>query len=348
MGARYPIRMIPAGTIARPVNVGMTMRRRAETPAAAAPVTVSASAVGISKSVSPAAPIVGSNATFTITVSNTSGATAKDVQVNEQLSDGYLFVSSNPSVGTYDDAAGVWTVGDLLDGASETLEIVATVLPTGDHDNTATATYRIVGDDAASEPDAEPTPLLPAGSDVWYDSPTAAVIPFAAYSNAVSEVTDATEFGADDDSASESDLASIIVTPLASAWWQLTVPAGVSDVLLTVDTWLTTGGRLNSAGDGPADYPGDTNLHVYTTAEAPPLGPLPTGSTDFDTLTLVDSNDDSPDPSDPNRQYTSKLTNVSLAAGAVYWIRVDTWGSPTMYADGIFYRLRVSLTYDPA
>lgn len=349
---RYPVSLIPAGKIARPVNVGLRMRKLELAPATVerieAEAVVAAHPVVFSKSPSPSNPVIGSNVTFIINVTNEGTRDATNVVVTDPLPDGYLFVSATPNYGSYLD--GVWTLGDLpAESGTKILLIVATVLAAGERENVATLGYSYPADeqDVASTPVEEPTPEIPAGSDVWYESPNASVIPFQEYGDAVSGLTDATAFGEDDDDAFEGDLAGIPAAPLASAWWQITTPAGITSASLTVDTWLTTGARLNSAGDGPADYPGDTNLSIWTTAEAPPLGALPTASTDFDTMTLVASSDDDPDPSDSTRQYTSKLENVTLAPDKVYWIRVDTWGSPTMNADGIVYRIRVSLTITP-
>jgi len=323
--------------------------QRIPTPPRAATV---AAPITITKTVSATRPPIGSNITFTILVANTGTAVAHDVVVTEVLPAGYLLVSATASVGSY--ASGIWTVGDMAIAAIDSLEIVATVLADGPYANAAGVEYKVPGEPKQASADiaSEATPAIPAGSDGWYDAPTASVIPFAAHSDAVSELTVATAFGADDDFAAEEDLPGLLVVPVASAWWQLTVPASVSDVLLTVDTWLTIGGRLDWAGgtDTAYYYPGDTNLSIWTTAEAPPLGELPTDDTDFDTLELVDQNDDSPDPADPTREYTSRLVNVPLTAGKVYWIRVDTWGGEEaegggMYADGLTYRLRVSLSF---
>ncbi|WP_157477099.1 DUF11 domain-containing protein, partial [Lysobacter sp. Root690] len=84
--------------------------------------------------------IVGTNVTFTVTVSNNGPSAAAGVNVNDQLPAGYTLVSATPSVGTYNAGTGVWAVGALASGANATLQIVATVLPTGPYANTATAT----------------------------------------------------------------------------------------------------------------------------------------------------------------------------------------------------------------
>ncbi|WP_423740391.1 gliding motility-associated C-terminal domain-containing protein [Flavobacterium columnare] len=96
--------------------------------------------LGITKTVSNATPNVGSNVTFTLTVTNAGPSTATGVTVNDLLPSGYTFVGSLPSVGTYNSSTGVWTIGTLVNGAIETLNIVATVKATGSYANTATVT----------------------------------------------------------------------------------------------------------------------------------------------------------------------------------------------------------------
>src|SRR5204863_3434476 len=43
------------------------------------------------------------------------------------LPSGVAFVSSNPSVGTFDSGSGIWTVGALANGATATLMLTYTV-----------------------------------------------------------------------------------------------------------------------------------------------------------------------------------------------------------------------------
>ena len=103
----------------------------------------------IIKTVNDLTPTFGDNITFTLTASNLGQNDANNVVVNDLLPSGYTFVSSNPSVGTYNDITGVWTIGSLnYPSSSETLEIVATVNLTGTYANTAII--------SADEPDPEP------------------------------------------------------------------------------------------------------------------------------------------------------------------------------------------------
>ncbi|MCZ4245119.1 gliding motility-associated C-terminal domain-containing protein [Pedobacter punctiformis] len=94
--------------------------------------------LSVVKTVSNGAPVVGSNITFTIAVANAGLSDATAVTVTDLLPSGYTFVSATPGTGTYNNATGVWTIGNLTNGANSTLSIVATVNATGNYTNTAT------------------------------------------------------------------------------------------------------------------------------------------------------------------------------------------------------------------
>ncbi|TGD57782.1 DUF11 domain-containing protein, partial [Flavobacterium humi] len=94
--------------------------------------------LSVTKTVSNPNPSVGSNVTFTITVGNAGPSNATSVVVNDVLPAGYTFVSATPSTGTW--TAPNWTIGNLANGGSATLTIVATVRSTGSYANTATVT----------------------------------------------------------------------------------------------------------------------------------------------------------------------------------------------------------------
>ncbi|NPA31843.1 MAG: DUF11 domain-containing protein, partial [Chloroflexi bacterium] len=93
----------------------------------------------LSKSVDPATAGPGDTVTFTLTVSNNGPNDATGVEVTDQLPGGYAYVSDD-SGGAYDSGTGVWTVGDLANGASATLTITATVNASGDYTNIAEVT----------------------------------------------------------------------------------------------------------------------------------------------------------------------------------------------------------------
>ncbi|MBP8793078.1 MAG: DUF11 domain-containing protein, partial [Lutibacter sp.] len=82
-------------------------------------------------------PIVESNVVFTLQLTNEGPSKGTGVVVKDLLPSGYTFVSSTTTTGTYDDTSGLWTVGTIGIEATETLKIVAYVLPTGDWNNIA-------------------------------------------------------------------------------------------------------------------------------------------------------------------------------------------------------------------
>ena len=103
--------------------------------------------LGIEKTVDNLTPNVGAQVVFTLTATNNGPGNATNVVVTDQLPSGYTYVSH--TIGSYVPATGLWTVGNLANGASATLTITATVNPTGDYTNTASID--------SSEIDPEPT-----------------------------------------------------------------------------------------------------------------------------------------------------------------------------------------------
>ena len=100
-------------------------------------ITLGCSDLSITKGISTATPLVGSNVTFTLTAQNLGTATSSSTVVNDLLPAGYTYVSDN-GAGTYINATGVWTIGTLNTGPGVSLQIVATVNATGPYTNTAT------------------------------------------------------------------------------------------------------------------------------------------------------------------------------------------------------------------
>ena len=70
---------------------------------------------------------IGDQVTYTIVVTNDGPDTAVNTRVTDLLPAAVTFVSATPSVGTFDSATGVWTVGDLANGAVQSLQIVTTI-----------------------------------------------------------------------------------------------------------------------------------------------------------------------------------------------------------------------------
>jgi uncharacterized repeat protein (TIGR01451 family) len=94
---------------------------------------------------------VGTNATFTITLTNSGPSDATNVAVRDQLPAGLTYISSTPSVGTYNSGTGIWTLPSVTNGLSPTLQIVARIDVLGSLLNTAQVT-------ASDQPDPDSTP----------------------------------------------------------------------------------------------------------------------------------------------------------------------------------------------
>ncbi|MCV9930207.1 gliding motility-associated C-terminal domain-containing protein [Flavobacterium sp. LS1R49] len=102
------------------------------------PVPVATSNLNVVKTVNNPTPYAGNNVVFTITAANAGPSDATGVQVNDLLPSGYTYVTATPSIGTYNSGTGLWTIGNLANGANATLDITATVNTSGNYSNTAT------------------------------------------------------------------------------------------------------------------------------------------------------------------------------------------------------------------
>ncbi|WP_192938325.1 gliding motility-associated C-terminal domain-containing protein [Flagellimonas hadalis] len=95
--------------------------------------------LSLTKEINKSPPLVSDNVMFTLTVSNAGPSEATSVEVTDLLPSGYTYVSDNGG-GDYNDANGIWNVGTLASGVSESLNILATVNPSGDFTNIAEIT----------------------------------------------------------------------------------------------------------------------------------------------------------------------------------------------------------------
>ena len=91
-------------------------------------------------------PLVGSEITFEITVTNDGPEDATGVQVTDLLPSGYDFVLYSSTTGSYDETTGLWTIGTIANGDTETLLIDVLVNATGDYNNIAQVTAADVFD----------------------------------------------------------------------------------------------------------------------------------------------------------------------------------------------------------
>ena len=91
----------------------------------------------VAKTSSNLTPLVGSNITFSIIVTNNGPDFDPNVVVQDILPAGYNYVSSTTTVGTYDSITGAWTIGNLNLNQIDTLLVVAQVNELGSHLNVA-------------------------------------------------------------------------------------------------------------------------------------------------------------------------------------------------------------------
>jgi LPXTG-site transpeptidase (sortase) family protein len=91
----------------------------------------------LKKASNPTTTSVGSNVTFTLTVTNIGPDAASGVTVTDQLPAGFTYVSSSPSKGTYDNNTHVWTIGDMAVNETATLTMIVTVNASGPYTNLA-------------------------------------------------------------------------------------------------------------------------------------------------------------------------------------------------------------------
>lgn len=94
--------------------------------------------LSVAKSADATTVTVGETVTYRITVRNTGPNQATGVTVIDQLPDHLIFLSAAASQGSYDPATGLWTIGDLADGATATLTLQAKATAAGPITNTAT------------------------------------------------------------------------------------------------------------------------------------------------------------------------------------------------------------------
>ncbi|WP_185145799.1 DUF11 domain-containing protein [Chryseobacterium sp. SNU WT5] len=103
-------------------------------------ISVLESDLQVTKTVNNANPTIGSNVIFAVTAKNNGPSNNTGVRVNDLLPSGYTYVSHTASTGnsSYVPGTGIWTIGNLADGATSTLSVSAKVKATGNYTNTAT------------------------------------------------------------------------------------------------------------------------------------------------------------------------------------------------------------------
>ncbi|WP_157614142.1 DUF11 domain-containing protein, partial [Pseudotamlana agarivorans] len=122
------------------------------------PVTINAD-LSLTKTVAGGntSPLVGSQITFQVAVTNDGPQDATGVAVTDLLPTGFTYVSTIISSGTYDETSGLWNTGTVINGATETLSIVATVNPSGDYTNIAEVSASDIADADSTPGNGDPT-----------------------------------------------------------------------------------------------------------------------------------------------------------------------------------------------
>ncbi|MEJ8802336.1 T9SS type A sorting domain-containing protein [Pontibacter sp. H249] len=83
----------------------------------------------------------GEMVTYSIVVTNNGPSTATNVLVTDKLPASLTFQNATTTAGTYDPNTGIWTVGNLTNGASQTLTLTATINQSAVITTTATQTH---------------------------------------------------------------------------------------------------------------------------------------------------------------------------------------------------------------
>lgn len=140
----------------------------------------SAADLSITKTVSNPRPYLHEVITSTLIVQNHGPNTATGVYVVDELPDGLKYISSSANYGSYDPLTGIWTIGDLPNGAIAILNIrtaVEKIGPLENHAHVYSSTYDpILNNQAATASvdvqatpvNAATVPMQPTGLPVGY------------------------------------------------------------------------------------------------------------------------------------------------------------------------------------
>ncbi|MCP4041155.1 MAG: DUF11 domain-containing protein, partial [Gammaproteobacteria bacterium] len=108
--------------------------------------------LALTKTVDDPTPTEADTIIYTVVLDNNGPGATTNVTVTDLLPGGVTYVTDVPTKGTYVDGTGVWTVGGMANGGSETLTITATV-------DAGTAPSTIVNTASVSASDVtDPTP----------------------------------------------------------------------------------------------------------------------------------------------------------------------------------------------
>ena len=97
--------------------------------------------IALAKAVNNASPNIGDQITFTITATNLGSLSATNIDIEEILPSGYLFISSTANAGVYDEVSGSWSIPSLAALANAMLDITVEVLDVDDYINTVSLVF---------------------------------------------------------------------------------------------------------------------------------------------------------------------------------------------------------------
>jgi uncharacterized repeat protein (TIGR01451 family) len=85
--------------------------------------------LAVHKSVSDSSPIIGQEISFTVLVTNLGPLDATGVVIEDQVPAGLAVLTNSATQGSYDSGSGLWTVSNLMVGASAELQLMVQVEP---------------------------------------------------------------------------------------------------------------------------------------------------------------------------------------------------------------------------
>ncbi len=184
--------------------------------------------VSVTNSVTTAPTHVGDLVMFTVTAGNDGPNGTTGVAVTDRLPAGLTYVASLPSIGTYDPITGVWAIGDLASGTSQTLTITARVMTPGALTTVAELSSSVV-------PDVDSTP----NNHIFTEDDQAA----AGFTTTGASLGDTVWFDIDNNGVVDPDEPGLSGVEVNAVW---TNPDGGADVTYTATTdasgaWSLTG-----------------------------------------------------------------------------------------------------------
>lgn len=289
--------------------------------------------LAVAKSVDDTTPDAGDTVVFTITVTNIGPDDDPTVTVTDTLPGGLTFVSAAASTGSYDGLSGVWTVGTLPTGTTETLMISALVgasFGTTTITNLATVSGSLVDTEPANnQASADVIPTLVDVSIVKTSPGTATAGATISYSIIVSNSGPDTATGVSVIDILPSGVtyigsaASLGTYNAASGVWTVGALNNAATATLTINVSVdsdTTGDVVNTATvsvTGPQDDTPANNTSVATTrVMVPPVANNDTVATPYETSVIIAVTANDTD-ADGTIDLTTVLVTTAPANGTV-------------------------------